>query len=103
MIATSSDDHKIQLWETGSGKLLKTLSGHFGSVNSVVFSPDGLNLLSTSADLTVRLWDVGNATAITILEDFVGHLESVAFSPDGNQIAAAGHDLDYKVVGREDR
>ena len=34
------------------------LTGHTGYVNTLVFSPDGRTLASSSADGTIRLWNV---------------------------------------------
>ncbi|RKU20477.1 hypothetical protein C6501_00135 [Candidatus Poribacteria bacterium] len=48
----------ISLWDVATGKLLKTLKGHIGAINSVVFSSDGKTLVSGCRDSTVILWDL---------------------------------------------
>ncbi len=40
-----------------SGKMLKEYRGHTSYVNSAVYSPDGSQVISSSADATVRIWD----------------------------------------------
>ncbi len=63
------------------------VEGHSGSVNSVVFSPDGATLASGSQDRTVKLWDVASREEITTLEGHSGSVNSVVFSPDGATLA----------------
>ncbi len=46
----------MRLWDTDSGKLLHTFSGHTDPVNAIAFSRDGKQILSGSRDNTVRLW-----------------------------------------------
>jgi transcription initiation factor TFIID subunit 5 len=50
------------LWDLGSGKRLKTMTGHTDFVYTLGFSSDGNVLVSGSADCTVRVWDVKQDT-----------------------------------------
>ncbi|CAJ0844144.1 2987_t:CDS:2 [Entrophospora sp. SA101] len=46
------------LWDVGSGKCLKKLTGHTEIVYSLDFSKESSILVSGSADKTIRIWDV---------------------------------------------
>ena len=56
LLATGSEDKKIQLWNLVNQKLLNTLSGHTSGVTSVVFSLDGRTLASSSREGEIRIW-----------------------------------------------
>ena len=42
-LASGSEDKTVKLWESDSGKLLRTLQGHKGAVQSAAFDPQGLS------------------------------------------------------------
>ena len=73
-LASGSGDETIRLWDVGTGRVIRTLTGHTFVVWSVSFSPDGQTLASGSYDETIRLWDVGTGRVIRTL---TGHTDWV--------------------------
>ena len=57
LIATSSSDRTIRLWDAASSAELLKLSRE-GVVRVVLFFPDGKQLASGGDDKAVKLWDV---------------------------------------------
>jgi len=90
-VLTGDIDGAMQLWETGSGKLLATFKGHTKSVTSVAFSPDGKQVLSGSEDGTAQLWEIDSGNLLATLQHS-GSVNSVAFSPDGRQVLSGSED-----------
>jgi WD40 repeat protein len=60
-VASGSDDHKVRLWETSTGRCAEVLCEHTNRVRSVEFSPDGFLLASGSQDGKIILWKVQTA------------------------------------------
>ncbi len=89
-IATASADSTIRIWETMSGRELRTLSGHVGALRTLAISPNGQTLASGGIDSTVRLWDVETGREIWRFDSQRGVVEAVAFSPDGKKLAFGG-------------
>lgn len=54
----SGDDLAINLWDLGSGKRVKKMTGHTAAVYTLAFSAESSLLVSGGADWTVRCWDV---------------------------------------------
>jgi WD40 repeat protein len=58
LLASSSDDETVRLWDAATGKARGEPLTYTTAVRGVAFSPDGELLASSSADTTVRLWEV---------------------------------------------
>lgn len=88
---------KAQLWNVQTGKHIKTLTGHKGEINGVVFSADSEMIATTSDDKTIRLWNARTGKNLKILTGHTDHVLSVEFSPDGKTIASGSKDKTIKL------
>ena len=72
LTVSPGEDLAINLWDMGSGKRVKKMTGHTASIYSLAFSAESSTLLSGGADWTVRCWDVKNAGGIPSKRDSAG-------------------------------
>ncbi len=70
--AAAGADKTIRIYDTLSGKVEKTLTGHKGAVPTLAFLGNGV-LASGAGDKLVKLWDVASGTA----RDLTGHTSAV--------------------------
>ncbi|MGB9939628.1 GTP-binding protein [Methanosarcina sp.] len=95
MLAASSGN-VIELWESNNGRLIRTLEGHTGSINCVMFSSDGKLLASKGncEDNTIRIWSSGNGTCLAIISEMASEwgLCGLAFHPYLPILATVGSD-----------
>jgi RNA polymerase sigma factor (sigma-70 family) len=61
-LATAQHTREIHLWDVIAGREVGRLKGHEGGVVSLLFAPDGKQLLSGGSDTTVLTWDVSALT-----------------------------------------
>ncbi|KAL8924384.1 MAG: hypothetical protein Q9172_002731 [Xanthocarpia lactea] len=97
LIASSSFDNHIKLWNATTGAFLYTLRGHVGAVYMSCFSPDSRLLVSGSKDTTLKVWDTATGK---LKEDLPGHRDevfAVDWSPDGRAVASGGKDKQVRV------
>jgi len=94
LLATTSHDGRLRLWDPATGKLQKTIDEpQLAELNGLCFSPDGKVLAVASNRRRVLLFDMAQGAIIGKLEG--GHKKWVAdvdFSRDGNALASVGAD-----------
>ena len=89
----------MRLWETASGRCLRTFIGHTSWVTSASLSADGRLTLSGSGDQTMRLWETASGRC---LRTFIGHtswVTSVSLSADGRWAISGSGDQTHASVG----
>ena len=97
LLASTSSDGDVFVWEVETGAPRDHLAGHVDAVTSVDFSVDDATLYTASDDGTVLIWDLaGNRSFITHqkappFDDFT--YEAVA-DPSGTIVAYVTEDLD---------
>lgn len=57
LLATAgTSDYDVRLWDSETGELVKTFTGHANAVNAIAFSADGRLLATGGDDQTARVW-----------------------------------------------
>ncbi len=68
------------------------LEGHSSWVSSLVFSPDGKKLTSSSADQTIRIWDVASQKCVDVLRGHRQEVWRLALLPDDKTLVSGAKD-----------
>jgi WD40 repeat protein len=87
----------IVLFETRTGRLLRTLTGHITGTCRPAFSPDGKRLAAGSGNPILRVWDVATGREELTLTGHQHWLWCVAWAPGGKRLVSADASGTIKV------
>jgi WD40 repeat protein len=83
-------DSNVIIWSWNSKKWkwerIRTLTGHSQSITSLVISPNGKNLISSSENQTVKFWDLETGKEINTFLKLDRQIKTIAISPDGETL-----------------
>jgi RNA polymerase sigma factor (sigma-70 family) len=97
----------VTLWDTTTGKMVRTWEGNEWNLWSVAFSPDGATLAAAGQGNALHLWDVadGSERRRIAVDKPNRPVRPLAFSPDGKLVALATDDRSIRLwdpaTGRE--
>lgn len=92
MLASSSLDQTVRLWDVMSGETRAVLHEHEQPVWSISFSVDGKILASGDATGLIYLWDSQRAELQRVLNGHVAMIHALTFDPKGRWLASSSHD-----------
>lgn len=87
----SSVNQGVRIWETESGKLLRTIS-HNSDINVIDLSPDGKTVAGGCLDNNSYIWDAETGDLLHTLEGMSDFVMTINFSKDGLYLVTAGMD-----------
>lgn len=65
--ATSDKRSVFKLWETATGREIRTFTARTGSVNTIAFHPDGKRIFSGNGDKSIRVWNIQTGEEIKVI------------------------------------
>jgi WD40 repeat protein len=98
-------EYAIKLWVPPSQRaspisgLISTLTNHLGSINKLIFAPNGQ--LISGADSTARFWDASNGRPLASINPGVT-VSTMALSPNGQLLALPGPNHTVKIYRASD-
>ena len=93
MVLSGSSDKTVRLWDLRTGKCVRTMEGHTGTVYSVDMDGHCRTAVSGSEDNLIRLWDLGSGRCSAT---FAGHsslVQDVVMHESGSSFLSLGCDL----------
>jgi len=95
-IAFSSSNSVVRIWDRATNTYIHTLTGQNGISSSLIFTPDGQTIISSSTtNEQIIFWNVNTGDKLFILGQ--GHfngIQALALSSDGLKLASAGGSRD---------
>jgi WD40 repeat protein len=84
--------YDVEVWDLKANKILSSVEGLSGVVNTANLSPDGRKLVTAERRGIVGVWDAGSGKQLMILRGHEDQIHDARFSPDGSIIASAARD-----------
>ncbi|TAJ08197.1 MAG: hypothetical protein EPO68_15650, partial [Planctomycetota bacterium] len=82
----------VRLWDARGAGEPEILRGHTSFVYPVVYTPDGLRLVSGGWDRAVRVWSAATGRPLAALRGHSSWINDLAASPDSTRVASVGPD-----------
>jgi len=96
-LALAGDRDFVEIFQAGTGKVLRRVQAHKDTVRAVAFNHYGNLMASGSDDFTVKIWDTSTWRQVHMLMGHTDSVGAVAFSPDGRVLASGSDDKTVKI------
>ena len=97
MMASTSQEGTINIWDISVGLCIGTLKEHSAKVSCISFSSNNEWLLSASYDKTIKLWNLKSGKCEKTFRGHSNMVSSAVFAPNNNKILSASLDGTVRI------
>lgn len=83
---------QLLVWEWQSESYILKQQGHFDSMNSLVYSPDGQRIITTADDGKIKVWDIESGFCIVTFTEHTSGVTACEFAKKGNVLFTSSLD-----------
>ncbi|KAI0876604.1 periodic tryptophan protein 2, partial [Hypoxylon argillaceum] len=83
---------QLLVWEWQSESYILKQQGHFDSMNSLTYSPDGKRIITTADDGKIKVWDVDSGFCIVTFTEHTSGVTACEFAKKGNVLFTSSLD-----------
>jgi periodic tryptophan protein 2 len=83
---------QLLVWEWQSESYILKQQGHYDSMNSIVYSPDGQKIITTADDGKIKVWDVNSGFCIVTFTEHTSGVTACEFAKRGNVLFTSSLD-----------
>ena len=83
---------QLLVWEWQSESYILKQQGHFDSMNTLVYSPDGQRIITTSDDGKIKVWDTQSGFCVVTFTEHSSGVTACEFAKRGNVLFTASLD-----------
>lgn len=83
---------QLLVWEWQSESYILKQQGHFDSMNSLVYSPDGTKIITTADDGKIKVWDIESGFCIVTFTEHTSGVTACEFAKKGNVLFTSSLD-----------
>ncbi|KAF2179782.1 WD repeat-containing protein-like protein [Zopfia rhizophila CBS 207.26] len=100
MLASTSKDNTVVIYETTTYKKLHHLKDHDAGVTHVAWSPDDTMIITCCAqqECSARIWDVKTGRCMVCISDFTYPCTTAAWAPNGKTVVIGSQDTKYGLA-----
>ncbi len=95
-IASASADETVKLWDSATGKLVRTLK-HRAGVRAVSYSADSKRLATACDNNAISVWNTETGTLVRSLTGHTDEATCVSLSADGKRVASGSIDRSVRL------
>ena len=83
---------QLLVWEWQSESYILKQQGHFDSMNSVIYSPDGQRIITTADDGKIKVWEASSGYCIVTFTEHTSGVTACEFAKRGSVLFTASLD-----------